>query len=877
MGSKPFYQRLNSLVLLLRNNPREAARIVVRRAISSMRFTAQYLVGMIFPARGPDRPFDGIARIRFGNATALNAGRCSVAKGRVTVVTDPDSGGYSALIPVTSSKEYDGPAVFHCQVDVLEGTVGLSAMRADHQSLISERVAGGPGLHQIDIVVPSLRDVGGILVRNSLATGQRSRATILSATAAAYPAERILRVSSDRPSHILRLPLRRYVGNEPPHKHYGYAVTNETVDTAAAAVIVIDAWNTLDESPGDRWNSNITEKLAPTLAALRSTGMAIIHASHDRPVHPLARPLGDETVIQGEIMDSDFIGNALRNSGIKRLFYMGYGSNKCLLWRPVGMVAMAQRGFDITLVRDASLASEIEESLEGDWFHKAMVHLVESNFGTTVSGADIQEAASALRPGNPAEQLEVLESPEAADEAQQQVSLTELQLEVPASPLFGFGEGDLLPDVISVSDNYIFEGAAVAANSPLRVIMPNRQWSYGFLLPINHRKVARYNEKIVIRATVAVCEGHIGIAGVDDSGRTLTTLEHFAGSGETTVSLTVDDLQRTRGIVFRTTSATDQRPEVTLQAITAHRPASLRLAPRRHDLGFDLFVILSPGKTATQTIEQTLLSLHPAVQVRRLHFISSRRAECIKDAAELKNDALSSSAVEQAASADHVRREIKMVRALGGSIAFVTGMREPVDRAIADTFQIFPSLFPCYSELQQSGPEFIDFLGTAFVKTWKLQFTELRSSAGEQFSLGGSVRFADRFFSEEFAPITGIDILSKAIDREAGFTLLKSGRTSALVYRYEDIERGLAAGLAELTGQRDIELASTNLAAEKSYAALYRDFRANFRIPDELCSAIYESPYIRHFYSDTDVAKFKKRWSESLSSPNEDRQPEANS
>ena len=59
------------------------------------------------------------------------------------------------------------------------------------------------------------------------------------------------------------------------------------------------------------------------------------------------------------------------------------------------MLEMVKRGFNVTLVRDASLAVETGESISGEWFHKATVHFVESNIGTSVTAAEIQTAVRA--------------------------------------------------------------------------------------------------------------------------------------------------------------------------------------------------------------------------------------------------------------------------------------------------------------------------------------------------------------------------------------------------------------------------------------------------------------------------------------------------
>jgi nicotinamidase-related amidase len=127
--------------------------------------------------------------------------------------------------------------------------------------------------------------------------------------------------------------------------------------------------------------------------------MAILHAAHDREVHPLARPLAGETEVAGEFHDADVIARTLSDAGIQSLIYLGYFSNMCILRRSTGMIEMQKRGFKTILVRDASAAKESEASMAGGEFHAAMVHFIELNLGATITAAEVQAAISACSGG----------------------------------------------------------------------------------------------------------------------------------------------------------------------------------------------------------------------------------------------------------------------------------------------------------------------------------------------------------------------------------------------------------------------------------------------------------------------------------------------
>ena len=77
------------------------------------------------------------------------------------------------------------------------------------------------------------------------------------------------------------------------------------------------------------------------------------------------------------------------------------------------------------------------------------------------------------------------------------------------------------------------------------------------------------------------------------------------------------------------------------------------------------------------------------------------------------------------------------------------------------------------------------------------------------------------------------------------------------MFRYENIVRGHGAGLAALTGRRQIAL-DANRADDKPYAALYPELWARLRIPADLAMEINDrDPYLRHFSTEQELTAFK--------------------
>ena len=135
---------------------------------------------------------------------------------------------------------------------------------------------------------------------------------------------------------------------------------SSTLNIRSTAAIVVDAWSDL----GPIVATNLLEKLEPTLRALRSTGMAIVHAAHDREIHCLFALFLARRRFPVSFTTWTSLPICSRIPGLKLFIYLGYFSNMCVLQRSIGMIEMKHRGFDPILVRDASIAKRIGKFTE---------------------------------------------------------------------------------------------------------------------------------------------------------------------------------------------------------------------------------------------------------------------------------------------------------------------------------------------------------------------------------------------------------------------------------------------------------------------------------------------------------------------------------
>lgn len=137
--------------------------------------------------------------------------------------------------------------------------------------------------------------------------------------------------------------------------------------TDVVSLALVDVWTQHDDKVFEkRMMRNYRSKLLPLYEGMKESDAMIFNCSSREslvdgiPVHP-SDPLKLFALSGNEI------------------YYAGYASDMCLLFKPFGMIAAKMKGKDVVFVHDASI------SLEKD-MHPFVVRLVAKNIGrvTTV-------------------------------------------------------------------------------------------------------------------------------------------------------------------------------------------------------------------------------------------------------------------------------------------------------------------------------------------------------------------------------------------------------------------------------------------------------------------------------------------------------------
>lgn len=116
------------------------------------------------------------------------------------------------------------------------------------------------------------------------------------------------------------------------------------------------------------------------------------------------------------------------------------------------------------------------------------------------------------------------------------------------------------------------------------------------------------------------------------------------------------------------------------------------------------------------------------------------------------------------------------------------------------------------------------------------------------------------FFDRELKGVFGVDVYASEFPREKGYKIYEDTIADVLLIRLENLNDCVGEAFKEFLDIDNFTVIKTNVAADKVYAALYQEFRSRVALPDSYIDKFYNSKYMRHFYSETEIKKFGENW-----------------
>lgn len=86
--------------------------------------------------------------------------------------------------------------------------------------------------------------------------------------------------------------------------------------------------------------------------------------------------------------------------------------------------------------------------------------------------------------------------------------------------------------------------------------------------------------------------------------------------------------------------------------------------------------------------------------------------------------------------------------------------------------------------------------------------------------------------------------------------------------RLENLKECYELAFDEFLGIRGLKLIQENVGHEKNYGEFYREFVEKVRFPSSYVDGMYNSKYMRHFYTNDEIAAYRLKWEGELQNNN---------
>lgn len=119
--------------------------------------------------------------------------------------------------------------------------------------------------------------------------------------------------------------------------------------------------------------------------------------------------------------------------------------------------------------------------------------------------------------------------------------------------------------------------------------------------------------------------------------------------------------------------------------------------------------------------------------------------------------------------------------------------------------------------------------------------------------------YAHRWFDREFQEQLGVDVYRQRFDASARYVRLSAA--PILIFRVDCDDATKSREISKALGFT-VEVTRYHDSAAKAYADKYAEFKRIARFPAEFLDHAYGTKYSRHFWSEAELASYRKAWSQ---------------
>jgi hypothetical protein len=123
--------------------------------------------------------------------------------------------------------------------------------------------------------------------------------------------------------------------------------------------------------------------------------------------------------------------------------------------------------------------------------------------------------------------------------------------------------------------------------------------------------------------------------------------------------------------------------------------------------------------------------------------------------------------------------------------------------------------------------------------------------------------FPALWIDRELSGVLGIDVYATPFPRDQGYAIYHSPQADLLLIRLQDLNRCASRAIQEFLHLDTFSLANANVGEDKAYVDVYRAFKAQIVFPTSYLDRMYNTDFVRHFYSEAERQELRARWTPS--------------
>jgi hypothetical protein len=177
-------------------------------------------------------------------------------------------------------------------------------------------------------------------------------------------------------------------------------------------------------------------------------------------------------------------------------------------------------------------------------------------------------------------------------------------------------------------------------------------------------------------------------------------------------------------------------------------------------------------------------------------------------------------------------------------------VRDPVATNVSAFFQIIDHYLPGFTQQYKVGAVQVDDAIRVFLDQYDHEEPLM-------------------WFDIELKSTLGVDVYATRFPTSKGYEIYRGAKVDVLILRLEDMNERAGEAFKEFLGIDNFSVVTANLSDEKGYHNAYREFKEAIKLPPSYVANMYESRYVRHFYDDEEIGKFRAKWDRPLA-----REPE---